>query len=74
MEGATGPRRSREHLTGLPGDGDRLEPTHNFDFDSYEVGTGYGHIALTVDDIDATIARLAERSSPTAYLAPSAKE
>jgi lactoylglutathione lyase len=46
---------------GLPGDGDRLELTHNFGIDSYELGTGYGHIALTVDDIDATLARLAEQ-------------
>ena len=46
---------------GLPGDGDRLELTHNFGVDSYELGTGYGHIALTVDDLDATLARLAEQ-------------
>jgi lactoylglutathione lyase len=46
---------------GLPGDGDRLELTHNFGVDSYELGTGYGHVALTVDDIDATLARLAEQ-------------
>jgi len=44
---------------GLPGDGDRLELTHNFGVDSYELGTGYGHIALTVDDLDAMLARLA---------------
>ena len=46
---------------GLPGDGDRLELTYNFCVDSYELGTAYGHIALTVDDIDATLARLAEQ-------------
>ena len=46
---------------GLPGDGDRLELTHNFGVDSYELGTGYGHVALTVDDIDATLARLADQ-------------
>ena len=43
---------------GLPGDGDRLELTYNFGVDSYELGTGYGHIALTVDDLDATLERL----------------
>ena len=42
---------------GLPGDADRLELTYNFGVDSYELGTGYGHIALTVDDIDATLER-----------------
>ena len=46
---------------GLPGDGDRLELTYNFGVDSYEIGTGYGHIAVTVDDIDATLVRLKEQ-------------
>ena len=44
---------------GLPGDGERLELTYNFGVDSYEVGTGYGHIAVAVDDLDATLERLA---------------
>ena len=44
---------------GLPGDADRLELTYNFGVDSYEIGTGYGHIAVTVDDLDATLERLA---------------
>ena len=48
---------------GVPGDGDRLELTHNSDTPAggYELGTGYGHIALTVDDVDATLARLGEQ-------------
>jgi lactoylglutathione lyase len=46
---------------GLPGDGARLELTYNHGrTDPYEIGTGYGHIALTVDDLDATLERLAE--------------
>ena len=44
---------------GLPGDGDRLELTYNFGVDSYELGTAYGHIALTVDDLDGTLEQLA---------------
>ena len=40
---------------GLPGDGDRLELTYNHGVDSYELGTGYNHIALTVDDIEGTL-------------------
>jgi lactoylglutathione lyase len=44
---------------GVPGNGDRLELTYNFGVDSYELGTGYGHIALTVDDLDGTLAELA---------------
>jgi lactoylglutathione lyase len=46
---------------GLPGDDDRLELTYNFGVDSYELGTGYGHIAVSVDDIDETLARLKEQ-------------
>ena len=46
---------------GVPGDGDRLELTWNKDQDGpYDVGTGYGHIALTVDDLDTTLGRLGE--------------
>jgi lactoylglutathione lyase len=30
-----------------------LELTNNWDTSSYEIGTGYGHIALGVDDIQA---------------------
>ena len=44
---------------GLPGDGDRLELTYNFGVDSYELGTAYGHVAVTVDDLDGTLERLA---------------
>ena len=45
---------------GLPGDGPRLELTYNHGVDSYELGTGYNHIAVTVEDIDGTLERLAE--------------
>ncbi len=45
---------------GLPGDGPRLELTYNHDREEpYEIGTGYGHIAISVDDLDATLERLA---------------
>jgi len=46
---------------GLPGDGDRLELTKNPGVDSYDLGTGYNHIAVTVEDLDAKLAALAER-------------
>jgi lactoylglutathione lyase len=46
---------------GLPGDGDRLELTLNDGrTEPYELGEAYGHIALTVEDMDAELARLAE--------------
>jgi lactoylglutathione lyase len=46
---------------GLPGDGARLELTYNFGVDSYDLGTGYNHIAITADDLDATLERLAQQ-------------
>ena len=46
---------------GLPGDGARLELTHNDGVDSYELGTGYNHIALAVEDLDGTLASLGEQ-------------
>ena len=47
----------------IPGDGDmpRLELTYNFGVGSYELGTGYNHIAITAGNLDETLARLAEQ-------------
>jgi lactoylglutathione lyase len=36
-----------------------LELTYNHDGRTYDLGTGYGHIAVGVDDLDATLAELA---------------
>jgi lactoylglutathione lyase len=47
---------------GLPGDGDRLELTVNDGrTEPYEQGEAYGHIALTLADMDAELAALAEK-------------
>jgi lactoylglutathione lyase len=35
-----------------------LELTYNHDGRTYDLGTGYGHIAVGVDDLDGTLARL----------------
>jgi lactoylglutathione lyase len=48
------------YFLGVPGQEiPELELTHNFGVDSYELGTGYGHVALTVDDLDASLEKLA---------------
>ena len=47
-----------------PEDGDqpRLELTYNVGHaEPYDLGTGYGHIAITASDLDATLAALAEQ-------------
>jgi lactoylglutathione lyase len=50
------------YFLGVPGKpGPELELTYNFGVDSYELGTAYGHIALTVEDMTATLERLAEQ-------------
>lgn len=49
---------------GLPDDGPepRLELTFNVGHtEPYELGTGYGHIAITAPDLDATLRALSEQ-------------
>jgi lactoylglutathione lyase len=48
----------------LPDDGPepRLELTYNIGrSEPYEIGTGYGHIAITTPDLDGALSRLAEQ-------------
>ncbi|MEA2244929.1 MAG: lactoylglutathione lyase [Solirubrobacteraceae bacterium] len=46
---------------GFPGDGPRLELTYNHGVDSYELGTGYNHVAITVENLDEVLPELAEQ-------------
>jgi len=49
---------------GLPEDGPvpRLELTYNIGHDEpYDLGTGYGHIAITTSDLDGALGQLAEQ-------------
>ena len=49
------------YFFGSPGQEEELELTFNHDGRSYDLGSGYGHIALAVDDLDGTLARLKEQ-------------
>jgi lactoylglutathione lyase len=52
------------YFLGVPGrNGPELELTYNFATPDggYEIGTGYGHVAVTVDDLGATLSALAEK-------------
>jgi lactoylglutathione lyase len=40
-----------------------VELTHNWDTDHYELGTGFGHLALGVDDLYATCDTLRARGA-----------
>ncbi len=42
-------------------DGPVLELTHNWGVERYEIGTGYGHIALAVDDAYAACEQIKAR-------------
>ncbi|MES2491418.1 MAG: lactoylglutathione lyase [Pseudomonadota bacterium] len=42
-------------------DGAVLELTYNWGVDRYEIGTGYGHIAIEVDDAYAACERVKQR-------------
>jgi lactoylglutathione lyase len=56
-----GQLEATNYFYGLPGQDEELELTFNHDGRTYEQGTAYGHIALGVDDLDGTLARLAEQ-------------
>ena len=38
-----------------------IELTHNWDTDSYDLGNGYGHIAIEVDDVYQAVDRIKQR-------------
>jgi lactoylglutathione lyase len=48
------------YFFGVPGEEVELELTFNHDGSIYDVGTGYGHIAYAVDDLEQTLASLKE--------------
>jgi lactoylglutathione lyase len=47
------------YFFGFPGQDEELELTFNHDSRTYDLGTGYGHIAIGVHDLDATLVELA---------------
>ena len=56
-----GELEATNYFFGFPGQEEELELTLNHDGRTYEPGTGYGHIAIGVDDLDGTLARLQEQ-------------
>jgi lactoylglutathione lyase len=53
-----GQLEATNYFFGFAGQDEELELTFNHDGRSYELGTGYGHVAIGVDDLDATLSRL----------------
>ena len=56
-----GEREATNYFFGVPGQDEELELTYNHDGRTYEMGDAYGHIAVGVDDLDGTLARLKEQ-------------
>jgi lactoylglutathione lyase len=56
-----GQLEATNYFFAFPGEEVELELTFNHDGRAYELGTGYGHIAIGVEDLDATLGRLAEQ-------------
>jgi lactoylglutathione lyase len=54
-----GEREATNYFFGMPGQEEELELTFNHDGRSYELGTAYGHVAVGVDDLGATLEQLA---------------
>ena len=50
-----GEKEATNYFFSLPGSDNVLELTYNHDGRTYDVGTGYGHIAIGVDDLDGTL-------------------
>jgi lactoylglutathione lyase len=53
-----GELEATNYFFSVPGQDSVLELTYNHDGRSYELGSGYGHIAIGVDDLDGTLADL----------------
>ena len=53
-----GETEATNYFFAVPGQEEELELTYNHDGRSYELGTGYGHIALSVDDLGETLEAL----------------
>jgi lactoylglutathione lyase len=56
-----GELEATNYFFGVPGQDEELELTFNHDGRSYDLGTAYGHIALSVDDLEATLAALQDQ-------------
>jgi lactoylglutathione lyase len=56
-----GELEATNYFYGCPGQKEELELTYNHDGRTYEMGTAYGHVAIGVEDLDGTLARLAEQ-------------
>ena len=57
----SGEIEATNYFFGVSGQEEELELTYNHDGRTYEIGTGYGHVAYSVADLEATLAKLKEQ-------------
>src|SRR5215210_471754 len=57
-----GEREATNYFFGVPGQDEELELTFNHNGRTYELGTGYGHVALVVSALDGTLERLGKQA------------
>jgi lactoylglutathione lyase len=56
-----GQLEATNYFFAFPGDDAELELTFNHDGRTYDLGTAYGHIAIGVDDLNATLEALSDQ-------------
>src|SRR5215468_944034 len=56
-----GETEATNYFYGVPDQAEELELTYNHDGRTYDVGSGYGHVAFAVDDLEATLTALKEQ-------------
>ena len=56
-----GEKEATNYFFSLGDANDVLELTYNHDGRTYDLGTGYGHVAVAVDDLDDALSQLAQQ-------------
>jgi len=56
-----GELEATNYFFGVPGQDEELELTYNHDGRTYELGTAYGHVAFSVDNLAETLGELKEQ-------------
>ena len=56
-----GELEATNYFFAMPGQDEELELTFNHDGRTYDLGSGFGHIALAVDDLDESLGQLKQQ-------------
>src|SRR3954451_17139007 len=56
-----GELEATNYFFGVPDQAEELELTYNHDGRTYDIRTGYGHVAFAVDDLEETLVQLKDQ-------------